>query len=463
MKNKMTTRISKFLMVLAISTLFVVSCDSDDDGISDSMVPQTSEFTANISTAPGVEFKFEGKITDDNGIASVNIYYADWFIDKVIVFNEIPKEYTLNYKFLVPEDAVPGSSHTIKVGITDVGGNTITLDVLVTLDLDVTNPEVTFTEPVAGSNFNNGDLMAIVVDLTDDFGLASLQIKSETLSLDETMSISGDTSFNYTGEIEIPEGVEGAVMIEAIAIDEGGNTSKSTTTILIGSSAQYTDMFLVGGSVWWEWDPSKATKMWQDPNDDKWFVCEFYYWTGYDVKFIGQLDWEPNNWGLDPNDSTKIINSQDSGAIGFPDGDGYYRVRFNPYSLEYSYEKMTIDVAERDNMYIMGKGFVGHNLDWNPADAIAMQKDGWGWGNPYMFVIEIEFSDSVDLKFLGQNDGWGPYDCGFVAGGEMTLPLNYAKNECGDGTADVKFNGQAGNYYVVYDYFLLRTTIQPVE
>lgn len=460
MKSIVFNRLFFYLLVL---TFINISCDSDDD-ISDILNPEVSGFMSNISTAPGVEFKFEGKITDNEGIASVNIYYSDWFIDKVIVFNEIPKEYTLNYKFLVPEDAIPNTSHTIKVGITDVGGNTITIDVLVTLDLDVTNPELVFTQPLAGSNLNNGDLMSIIVDVTDDFGLASLQIKSEALGLDEMANVTGgETTFNYTGEIEIPEGIEGAIMIEAIATDEGGNTSTATTTVLIGSSAQYTDMYLVGGSVWWEWDPSKATKMWQDPNDENWFVCEFYYWTGYDVKFIGQLGWEPNNWGLDPNDNTQMINAQDSETIGFPDGDGYYRIKFNPYSLEYSYEKMTVDVAERDNMYLMGKGFVGYGLDWNPADAIPMQKDGWGWGNPYMFVIEIEFSDSVDLKFIGQNDGWGPYDCGFEVGGEMTLPLNYVKNACGDGTADVKFNGQAGWYWIVYDYFLQRTTIHPSE
>ena len=84
-------------------------------------------------------------------------------------------------------------------------------------------------------------------------------------------------------------------------------------------------------------------------------------------------------------------------------------------------------------------------------------------GNPYLFSIEVEFSEEVNLKYIGQNDGWGPYDCGFVTGGELQLPLNYVKGVVGDGTADAKFNAQPGSYRITFDYFLLRTTVQPSE
>lgn len=461
MKNNLFNRIILSLALLTFSMSLVVSCDSDDNGISDIKNPEVSNFMANISTAPGQEFKFEGEITDETGIKSVNIYYADWFIDKVIVFNESPKDYNLNYKFLVPEDAIPASSHTIKVGITDLGGNTVTIDVLVTLDLDITNPDLAFTNPLAGSFFVTGEQVGINVNVSDDFELQSLQVVSEPLSINDVVNFSnGEITFVYSNQIEVPDGVNGSVLIQAIATDMQGNVTTKSITISVGSNVEYTNVYLTGGSVWYPWNPSKATKMWQDPNDDNWFITEFYYRTNDDIKFIGQLDWAPYNWGLDPNNSSQIINSEDSGAIGFPDGDGYYRVRFNPYSLEYAYEKMTVDIEERDNMYLMGKGFVGYNLDWNPADAIPMIKNT---GNPFEFSIEVEFSEEVNLKYIGQNDGWGPYDCGFVIGGELQLPLNYVKGVTGDGTADVKFIGQAGSYRITFDYFLLRTTIQSSE
>lgn len=462
MSLKNVFKIGFSLLVLALFT-FSFSCD-DDDKITDVNNPEFTEFVTNISSAPGHNIVFVGTITDDQGIDYINLTYSNWHLDRYIDFNDPPEIYNLNYTFLVPEDEEPLSHHVVQVAVTDLSGNTTTYDVVVSLDLDVTDPEVEIVSPIAGTGFNIGDLVQLDINLSDDFGLQSLQINSELLGLDEVVNITdGETSFNYTSEIEIPDGLDGAVIIEVVATDNGGNTSTATTTILIGSDSQYTDIYIVGGSAWWEWDPTKAMKMWQDPNDENWFVSEFYYWTGYDIKFIGQLDWEPFNWGLDPNDNTQIINSQDSEAIGFTEGDGYYRVRFNPYSLEYEYETMTVNIEERDNMYLMGKGFVGYSLDWNPADAIPMDKDGWGWGNPYMFTIQVEFSEAVDLKFIGQNDGWGPYDCGFENGGEMTLPLNYVKNECGDGTADVKFTAQPGSYWIVYDYYLLRTAIQPAD
>jgi hypothetical protein len=463
MKNKLLNRIFLSITALTFAVLLVVSCDSDDNAINDVTKPEVSNFMDNISTSPGVEFNFEGEIADETGIASIHISYENWFIDKVIVLNENPKEYSLNYKFLAPEDAVSGSSHSVKVGITDLGGNTITMDVLVILDLDITNPIVAFTSPLAGTNFSIGELVTININVTDDFDLESLQVKSSLLNLDDVVNITdGQTTYSYSNEIVIPQGLDGAVLIDAIATDKGGNTTTTTITILIGSDVQFTDLYLIGGSLWYEWDQTKATKMWQDPNDDKWFVCEFYYWTDYGVKFLGQLGWDPLNWGLDPSNGAKIINSQDSGAIEFPDGDGYYRIRFNPYSLEYDYEKMTLDIEERDNIYLMGKGFVGYDLDWNPTDAIPMVKDARGWGNPYVFNIEVEFSEEVNLKFIGQNDGWGPYDAGFEVGGEMQLPLNYAKGVTGGGSPDLKFIGQPGKYWISFDYFLLRTTIQPL-
>jgi len=452
-----------FGMILLVSTLLFIGCKDDND-IDDMNIPEFSNFPTSISSAPGLEFIFSGTLTDDNGIRSINMSYTNWYLDKTIIFDDDePQEYNLKYKFLVPEDETPDSSHTIQVSVTDVADNTTTYDVLVTLDYDVINPEITFNSPVAGDSYSKGDDLELNIDFTDDKELHTIQIANQDLGLDVNMTIDpGTTSYNYTSTISIPtEGVEGPVAIEVIVTDVTGNKKSSTLTILVGDADEIPAVYAVGGSMWWEWDVSKATQMWQDPNDEKWFVLELYYWTGYGIKFTGQLDWEPNNWGLDPNGSGNIVNSQDSEVIEFPDGDGYYRVRFNPYTLEYTYETMTPDVDVKNEMYLMGSGFVGSNLDWNPADAIPMDADAWG--NPYVFTAWVEFSDDVALKFIGQTDGWGPYDCGFVEGGEKNLPLNFVQNQPGDGSADVKFKNQAGWYWITFDYFLNRTTIHAYQ
>lgn len=457
MKNNIFKKITFLGPFVSLLMTVLISCNSDD--LSDNLQPELKNFKTAISSAPNFEFKFEGEIADDNGIKSIQITYSNWNIDKLIVLNETPKEFTLNYKFLVPENELPSSSHSIKLNITDIGGNISTIDVIVTLDLDVTKPVLEIKSPLTGGSYKTGDKMPVNIIVTDDFEIESLHIKSNELNVDTHISIgNGEKNYNYNSEIEIPTGIDGTVIIEATATDGNGNESKKEVSITVGANIVFTNIYLVGGSTWYGWNPEKATKMWQDPNNDQLFIVEFYYKTNDDVKFIAQLDWAPYNWGLDPNNNTRIINAQNSVGIGFPNGNGYYRVRFNPYNLTYTYEKMSNNTPVKDEMFVVGKGFVGYRLDWNPADAIPMKKDS---NNPYVFSVELEFSSAVDLKYLGQNNGWGPYDAGFVTGGPMQLPVNYVKGVVGGGTPDLKFNGQPGNYIVTYDYFLLRTTIQP--
>lgn len=433
------------------------SCD-DDNEINDVLNPNISNLITPISSAPGVEFAFKGSITDDNGIKSININYDKWYLNKDISLDSPVKEYNLNYKFLVPADEVANSVHTLKLTAIDIAGNSTSYDVVVTLDSDITEPQVIFTSPISGTASTVGDSVNLNIDFSDNKALDSVIVITKTLNYEVKLKMPDNTlNYNFTDSVDIPlTGITGAIEFTAIGIDTSGNKTTAYATILVGEKDEIHNVYAVGGSTWYEWDPSKATEMWKNPDDEDWFVLEFYYTKGNGIKFIGQLDWEPNNWGTDPNDSSKIINSQDSGTIEFAE-DGYYHVEFNPYTLAYTYKKMEVDVEIKENMYLMGNGFVGYDLDWNPADAIPMEKDTKG--NPYVFTVNVEISEDTSLKFIGQTDGWSPFDCGFEVGGETTLPVNYVKCKSGDGSQDLKFKEQAGTYTITFDYFLLRATI----
>lgn len=444
-----------FLMV----TVTFTNCESDDT-LKNNTTPMLTNFVTEISSFPGYEIKFQGTINEDVGISSIQISYPEWFLNKTIAFNDKVEEYNLDYKFLVPENALEGSSHVVEIKVTDKAGNVSTTNVTVTLNLDIVNPVVQFLNPSNGITHLIGNPLEVSINASDNVLLKSLNVKSDILNLDETINfLEGETAYNYLQQIQIPSGVLGNVTINATVTDMNNNVSTSSTTILISLTQEFNQMFLVGGSTWYGSDATKATKMWKSPQNNQVFIAEFYYKTGMGIKFIGQLGLSPNNWGLNPNNTSQIINSPNSLEINFPTGDGYYRVEFNPYQQVYNYQMMTINVAERNTMFLMGKGFVGHNLNWNPADAIPMTKST---SNPYVFSIDVQFSNEVDLKYIGQNNDWGPYDAGFVEGGQKQIPLNYVKGVLGSGTPDVKFTNQAGNYRIIYDYFLLRTTIQPL-
>lgn len=450
---------SRILLSTILFSLFVFTSCKDDDEINDTSIPIFSNFTTTITSAPDREFVFEGTISDDSGIQNVNINYDNWYVDKYLEFDNPPKEYKLKYKFLVPADEQADTSHTIKVSSTDIAGNTTTYDVVVNLDYDVINPEITVNTPINGASYFVGETVELNIDFSDDKALDSIIVTNEVLGYEVKMKMAENTqAYNLSSSIDIPEtGIEGALQFEAIGIDKTGNRTTIFSTIIVGEKDVIYNIYAVGGSMWWEWDPTKGTKLWKNPENEDWFVLEFYYRTDNGVKFIGQLGWEPNNWGTDPNDNSKIINSQDSGTIEFAEGDGYYHVEFNPYTLEYTYEKMTVDIEVKENMYLMGNGFEGSDLNWNPADAIPMVKDESG--NPYVFTSLVELSNDTSLKFIGQTDGWSPFDCGFVIGGEATLPVNFVECKNGDGSSDLKFKDQAGLYWITFDYFLLRATI----
>lgn len=455
-----------FLLLITLLLIPLNSCE-EDDTIVDSNTPGFDEFTSSISTAPGLEFIVEGTISDDQGLEYVNLNYENWFLNKDIEFESAPKQYTLKYKFMVPADETPDSNHTIQISATDVGGNTITHDVVVSLNFDTEKPQIEIVSPEPGQALTIGESFMADATFTDDKALDSVIVTSEAIGYEFKMKMDeGTTSYHFDQTIEIPaEGAEGAVNFQFTAIDATGNQEVKNIVALVGESNEIYEMYVVGGSAWWEWDVSKSSQMWKNPDNDKEFMIEMYYWSDYGIKFVGQLDWAPINIGLDPSGSGSLVNHEDSGELNFPDltfddnWGAYVRIYLNPYTMEYRYEQMTVDIAVEDDMYLMGNGFVGYDLDWNPADAIPMDADPWG--NPYVFTSWIEISEDTSLKFIGQTDGWGPLDIGFETGGELTLPLNYVKTKSGDGSADAKFKGQAGWYYITFDYFLNRATIQP--
>jgi len=150
----------------------------------------------------------------------------------------------------------------------------------------------------------------------------------------------------------------------------------------------------------------------------------------------------------------------------------YFNLRFNPYDLEYTVKEIDQSGFQtQETMFIVGSGFTDYpNLDWNPEEAIPMERNPYGYGDQIFLAEGLNFSESVALKFIGQNDGWSPVDVGFdenfiididenEGGYQVMEPVSWAPTKSGDGTADLKFAGQAGTYTVLYDHFAQRALI----
>jgi hypothetical protein len=313
-----------------------------------------------------------------------------------------------------------------------------------------------------------GESVTFTGNFIDVIGLASLSIQNAELGINESMEFpSNKTRHSIRYEFTLAEDAPPKIHDVVYEIK---NVSNEVTTVVtkidVAEVVTYENIYMAGSFQWWPWEPAVAYQMSIDTENEGWFQAPVHCWDDYDeLKFLGQTDWNPDNWGLvsQDNPSSGMINDENSEAIllGANGGNPAYKmVRFNPYEKKYSVEDMTEELTPRTEMYIVGKGFTDYpNLDWSPENAIAMTQNPWGYGE-HIFLIEgLKFSDDVDLKFIGQNTGWGPYDAGFEVGGEVTVPASWAAIKEGDGSSHLTFKNQAGAHDVLYDYYAKRAII----
>ena len=99
--------------------------------------------TDHIESGAGHRFTIEGTLEDKDGIASISLQCADLHLNKTIDLIEIcgaPQEsYDLSYYFDINRNEI-GERFTVKVTVTDVGGRSISQDVLITMDGDFAAP-----------------------------------------------------------------------------------------------------------------------------------------------------------------------------------------------------------------------------------------------------------------------------------------------------------------------------------
>lgn len=365
------------------------------------------------------------------------------------------------------------SAKTIMIGLMALGGMwTISgCGGEEVVSIDETKPTIIVNVFTLGTE---GDL-TVNVDFADNTALASFTFISEGLGINESVSITG-TTHNFTKTYDVSAVANGTYASTVTVTDAVGNTATSSQEVVVDVELvnQYTgEVYAVGDLAWHGWNPVLALPMTKQSEDDGWYEITLFSPGGENVgiKFVGQLDWGPYNWGLvsSANPSEGMVNNDASEKI-LVSQSGYHLVRFNPTTLQY--EISVVDANELPDptgqMHVMGCGFEGYSLCWGLEDAIPMTQDA---NNAYMYRIELEFSSSVDLKF-NANKAWDEYDCGFMtlatdnpatevdesklppAGNAIFTALN-----CGGGTADWKYIDRPGTYEIIMDQYLNRASI----
>ncbi|MEQ8239129.1 MAG: hypothetical protein RIA69_07935 [Cyclobacteriaceae bacterium] len=347
---------------------------------------------------------------------------------------------------------------------------------------DVVNdngPVITIIAPtVANRSFDSDGDFNFDILFADDRGLESFSLSSPSLNIAIDSTLGGAMSFNFKRSITIAADA-GSYDIIVMATDNAQNTTQDTITMTKAAAPPYVgDVYAVGDVAWNEWDQSKAMPMAIDENDNAWYEITLYS-NGDDsgIKFIGQLDWAPNNWGLvnTSNPSEGMINDENSGKILLEQG--YNTIRFNPSTLAYEVTVNNDLPASNGAFHAMGCGFQqvdGTDIDlcWDPSKAYPMVQDS---RSPYLYRLTIQFTEATDLKFNG-NQAWDDLDWGFPEAFEddpNTPDLEEQKlAPAGDLLwtetaksygADWKFFDREGTYELILDEYLGKAQIRKIQ
>ena len=209
----MKTHLFNALLLWAFTSLalWTTGC-SDDDGYPDvdGQSPALTLTSDHIQTAAGRSFTIKGTVSDKDGIAAIKLECSDLNLNKTIDLIEIyekPLEtYDLSYSFAIQKDEI-GEQFTVKVTIIDVGGRSVSQDVLVTMDGDFENPTFTVSPDAsvtvlikAETKFN------LRFSVKDDRALDYVTVEIPGIDgySPRKLEVNGEKTFEFSEKIALP-------------------------------------------------------------------------------------------------------------------------------------------------------------------------------------------------------------------------------------------------------------------
>ncbi len=166
-------------------------------------------------------------VTDNIGISSAELLINN----SVAATFDNPGSRYLTFSYLV-EDLIPVESDSITVPLevraADLDGNTGTSGVYDIKIIRDTAPAITILTPQSGQNVLGGSRIRIQAESSDDFGIASFEIRVNGITLAE----GSETALSI--EYDVPESALGStIVIEAVAVDTLENSFSETIYIYV--------------------------------------------------------------------------------------------------------------------------------------------------------------------------------------------------------------------------------------
>lgn len=387
-----------------------------------------------IASGAGHRFTIEGKLTDADGIASIRLQCADLYLNKTIDLIEIygaPKtEYDLSYYYDLSRNEI-GERFTVTVTVTDVGGRSVSSEVLVTMDGDFEAPmftvapdkEVTVLlkdETKFKLSFTVTDDRALDYVLVDIPGIAAFN--------NRRLEADGKATFSFSEKFSLPNEVKN-YNVSLTAVDKVGNETLLTSVISVSEMPDFPKMYLADVKTTAELNSDVfGVPMVINHTGAYQYRARYYNKAaGTEIFFLPQkTDFTPICFGLDPDDSNKLTDDPDTGKpIVLSQAGVYYEIDIDVKAATYSMRTYSVSTATDPIKY----SFTTPSFDrWENGESFIDFKLGWGGSpqdagnhlfvqdanNPHLFYYPASGSTwtleaNQKLNFIVTNyhpDGW---------------------------------------------------------
>lgn len=396
--NKLFMRASLWaLFSLALST----SGCSDDSGFPDvdGQNPVLTLTSEHIESGAGHAFTITGELEDKDGIASVNLSCPDLYLDKTIdlidIYGEPKPTYQLNYSFNLKKDEI-GERFVVKVTVTDVGGRSVSRDVLVTMDGDFSAPAFTASpDKEVTVLIKQQTSFKLSFTATDDRQLDYVLINIPGVEgyADKKVDAGGQSSLTHTEKFALPN-VAKSYNITLKAVDKKGNETVATSVLNVSEMPDFPKMYLADVATVEELNSDVfGVPMVISHTGAYQYRARYYNETaGTKIFFLPQkTDFAPICFGLDPDNKSKLTDDPETALPIVLDKAGvYYEIDLNV--KEGTFKTRTYSVAEAtDPIKYKKYGAGSANFDrWESGSEMIDFYLGWG-GSP---------SDAGNHKFV---------------------------------------------------------------
>ena len=395
-----------------------------------------------IETFPGDTVLVQGQVSNYIGMERIDITCDSWGINHVYELKD-EKVFNYNYRLAVPADATFDAE--LKITVTDTEGTQQKKTIAMVYLPDTSAPtalndmpwqvSVDF-DPVTGHG-----TYPMALSLTDDRGLKSVNVKSESLSLDETIEVNGRAA-TINRQIEVGQVGTFPITVTISDLSDNQRVYEQQLVVMLAEDedpiSDYPIVWLVNASE----DAQAYLDGYYAPlarQNAYQYQGSFYAdKDGYQVYIVPTKTMDADIFGASPYVASKLMNKAGYVVPLTIDKAGYYGIWIDIQAHSWSVWSLDLSASQpyTGSLSFAGSGFADWGMDaWgNMTDEMALN------GYRYTYQVKQNGDQSTHYYYAARVSDWG-----------WVMRYWSDASGCGWWADDAGWGGSVGSYESTYE------------